>query len=182
MNRCHEPAGWYVPRRARHTFRPMGHLMKTVMLCAVAMVLFAAGLAHSSSSHSASAMKLRTVLTDKAPKPGPYSQGIVAGQYLFVSGMTPTDPQTGNLIEGGIEQATNRVMDNLAAVLAAEGLHFDDVAKVTVYLAKAEDLAAMNGVYLKRLGEARPARTSVFVSGLPRGASLEMDVIAFIRH
>jgi len=156
--------------------------MKTVMLCGFAVVLLAAGLAHSGSSHVPSQMKLRTVLTDKAPKPGPYSQGIVAGQFLFVSGMTPTDPQTGNLIEGGIEQATDRVMDNLVAVLAAEGLHFEDVAKVTVYLARAEDFAAMNGAYLKRLGDARPARTSVFVSGLPKGAALEMDVIAFIRH
>lgn len=156
--------------------------MKTFMLCGVAAVLLVAGLARSGSSQLPSQMKLRAVLTDKAPKPGPYSQGIVAGQFLFVSGMTPTDPQTGNLIEGGIEKATDRVMDNLAAVLAAEGLHFDDVAKVTVYLARAEDFAAMNGAYLKRLGDARPARTSVFVSGLPKGAALEMDVIAFIRH
>jgi 2-iminobutanoate/2-iminopropanoate deaminase len=92
--------------------------------------------------------------------------------------MTPTDPQTGSLIAGGIEQATDRVMDNLAAVLATEHLGFADVVKVTVYLAKAEDFAAFNTAYLKRIGEARPARTSVFVSGLPKGAPLEVDVVA----
>ena len=151
--------------------------MKTVLLMGVAVLLLTAGLARSASSPA----KPRAVLTDKAPKPGPYSQGIVAGEFLFVSGMTPTDPQTGNLIPGGIDQATDRVMDNLAAVLATEHLGFADVVKVTVYLAKAEDFAAFNTAYLKRLGDARPARTSVFVSGLPKGAPLEIDVVA-LRH
>ena len=152
--------------------------MKAVVMLGAAALLLTAGLARSASSPA----KLRSVLTDKAPKPGPYSQGIVAGEFLFVSGMTPTDPQTGNLVAGGIEQATDRVMDNLAAVLATEGLTFADVVKVTVYLAKAEDFAAMNTAYLKRLGDARPARTSVFVSGLPKGAALEVDVVALTRR
>jgi len=73
-------------------------------------------------------------------------------------------------------------MDNLAAVLATEKLTFADVVKVTVYLAKAEDFAAMNAADLKRLGDARPARSSVFVSGLPKGAALEMDVVALVHH
>jgi 2-iminobutanoate/2-iminopropanoate deaminase len=152
--------------------------MKTTVVLGAAALLLTAGLARSASSPA----KLRAVLTDKAPKPGPYSQGIVAGEFLFVSGMTPTDPQTGNLVGGGIEQATDRVMDNLAAVLATEKLTFADVVKVTVYLAKAEDFAAMNAAYLKRLGDARPARSSVFVSGLPKGAALEMDVVALVHH
>jgi len=154
--------------------------MKKVVIIGVAVLLLSAGLGRSATPPVPSPMKPRSVLTDKAPKPGAYSQGIVAGGFLFVSGMTPTDPQTGNLIHGGIEPATERVMDNLAAVLAAENLTFADVIKVTVYLAKAEDFAAMNTAYLKRLGDARPAQSTVFVSGLPKHAPLEMDVVALI--
>jgi 2-iminobutanoate/2-iminopropanoate deaminase len=151
--------------------------MRTVVIAAAACALLGAGLARSASP----APRTRAVLSEKAPKPGPYAQGVVAGEFLFVSGMTPTDPASGNLVAGGIEQATDRVMDNLAAVLATETLTFADVVKVTVYLAKGDDFAAMNATYAKRLGEVKPARTTVFVSGLPKGALMEMDVVALRR-
>jgi len=151
--------------------------MRPLVIAAAGCALLGAGLARSAST----APKARAVFSEKAPKPGPYSQGVVAGEFLFVAGMTPTDPASGNLVPGGIEQATERVMDNLAAVLATENLTFADVVKVTVYLARADDFAAMNATYAKRLGEVKPVRTTIFVAGLPKGASMEMDVIALRR-
>jgi 2-iminobutanoate/2-iminopropanoate deaminase len=128
---------------------------------------------------SESASGLKYVATDDAPKAiGPYSQGVVAGGLLFCAGQIPLDPKTGELVATGIEPATERVLDNLEAVLKAEGLTFADVVKTTVFLTKSEDFQPMNGVYGRRMGESKPARSTVFVAGLPRNAPIEIEMIA----
>ncbi len=129
------------------------------------------------------ATPLKTVMTDQAPKAvGPYSQAVVVGGFLFASGQLPIDPKTGELVTGGFEQSAERVLDNLEAVLKAEGLSFADVVKTTVYLAKADDFAALNGVYARRMGDSKPARSSVVVAALPKGSPLEIDLIARTRR
>lgn len=126
---------------------------------------------------------LRVVTTDGAPKAsGPYSQAIVEGGFLFAAGQISRDPKTGAVLPGPIEPAVERVFDSLEAVLKAEGLGWADVVKTTVYMTKGEDFAAMNAVYAKRMGDGRPARTTVFVAGLPGGAPIEMDLIARVRR
>jgi len=125
---------------------------------------------------------LRSVSTENAPKvAGPYSQAIVEGGFLFAAGQTPRDPKTNTQVSGSIEQAVDRVFDNLEAVLKAEGLGWTDVVKTTVYMTKGDDFAAMNAAYARRMGEGRPARSTVFVAGLPGGALIEMDLIARAR-
>ena len=125
---------------------------------------------------------LRAVASDAAPKAvGPYSQAVVEGGFLFASGQIPLDPKTGDLVTGGIEASTNRVFDNLQAVLASAGLSFKDVVRTTVYLTRIEDFPAMNAVYAQRLGESRPARSTVAVAALPKAASIEIDLIARTR-
>ncbi|HQR44950.1 MAG TPA: Rid family detoxifying hydrolase [Thermoanaerobaculia bacterium] len=122
------------------------------------------------------------VAADAAPKAiGPYSQAVVAGGFLFAAGQIPLDPKTGDLVGGTIEQATERVFDNLEAVLKAAGLGFADVVKTTVYLTKGDDFAAMNTVYAKRMGENKPARSTLFVAGLPKGSPVEIDLIALAK-
>ena len=122
----------------------------------------------------------RAVQTDKAPAPvGPYAQAQRAGSFLFLSGQIPLDPATGQLVSGSIEQETQRVLDNLRAVLQADGLDFADVVKTTVYLTDLGDFAKMNEVYGKAFGEARPARATVQVSALPKGVRVEIEAVAF---
>ena len=129
------------------------------------------------SKRAAAPMKL--VATDEAPKAiGPYSQAVVEGGYLFASGQIPLDPKTGELVGSTIEQSAERVFDNLDAVLKAAGLSFADVVKTTVYLTMAEDFPAMNGIYARRMGEHKPARSTVIVAALPRNAPMEIDLIA----
>jgi 2-iminobutanoate/2-iminopropanoate deaminase len=131
----------------------------------------------AAQERAAAPMKL--VTTDDAPKAiGPYSQAVVEGGYLFASGQIPLDPKTGEMVGGAIEQSAERVLDNLEAVLKAAGLSFADVVKTTVYLTKAEDFAAMNGIYARRMGENKPARSTVIVAALPRNAPMEIDLIA----
>jgi len=123
------------------------------------------------------------ILTEKGPKPlGPYSQAVVEGGFLFAAGQIPLDPKTGEMVTGGIEQSAERVLDNLEAVLKAEGLSFSDVVKTTVFLTKAEDFAALNAVYGRRMGDHKPARSTVIVAALPRNAPLEMELIARARR
>jgi 2-iminobutanoate/2-iminopropanoate deaminase len=150
---------------------------------------FAAGsaLAQPAPSPAAAAKPaappLRAVATDGAPKAaGPYSQAIVEGGFLFTAGQVSRDPKTNTVLTGPIEQAVDRVFDNLEAILKAEGLGWADVVRTTVYMTKSEDFAAMNAVYAKRMGDGRPARTTVFVAGLPGGAPIEMDLIARVRR
>ncbi len=126
----------------------------------------------------------RPIATSGAPTPiGPYSQGIATacGELVFTAGMLGNDPATGKLATGGIEAETERALDNLAAVLAAAGLTFADVAKTTVYLVDLAEFPAMNAVYARRMGEHRPARSTVGVAALPLKARVEIDVIAVRR-
>jgi len=119
------------------------------------------------------------VFTPNAPKAiGPYSQGIKANGFLFISGQVAFDPATGNLITGGIEQQTEQVMKNLSAILAAAGSGWDKVVKTTVYLKNMSEFAQMNEVYGKFHKEAPPARSTVEVARLPKDVSVEIDVIA----
>ena len=127
-------------------------------------------------------MTKEIVATDKAPKAiGPYSQGVKAGGFLFCSGQIPLDPSTGELVVGDIAVQTERVMENIAEVLAAAGLLFGDVVKSTIFLADLADFAAVNEVYGRRFTEAPPARSTVEVKGLPKGAKVEIEVIALAR-
>jgi 2-iminobutanoate/2-iminopropanoate deaminase len=122
------------------------------------------------------------IATDGAPKAiGPYSQAVAEGGFLFASGQIPLDPATGELVQGGIEASTERVFDNLEAVLRKAGLALSDVVKATVFLARMEDFGAMNAVYGKRFGDHRPARSTVAVAALPRGASVEIDFVAKLK-
>jgi 2-iminobutanoate/2-iminopropanoate deaminase len=111
---------------------------------------------------------------------GPYSQAVVDGGHLFASGQVPLDPVTGELVSGGLERSVERVFDNLEAVLRAAGLTLADVLRTTVYLVRPEDFAPMNTIYARRFGEHRPARSTVFVAALPKGAPIEVDLIARI--
>lgn len=126
---------------------------------------------------------MRFLATDGAPKAiGPYSQAVVDGDLLFASGQIPLDPATGELVTGGIDAAAERILDNLESVLASAGLGFADVVKTTVFLTRTEDFPAMNAVYARRFGEHRPARSTVTVAGLPKGAPLEIDLIARMKR
>jgi 2-iminobutanoate/2-iminopropanoate deaminase len=124
-------------------------------------------------------MSIRMISTDKAPKAiGPYSQGIAASGLLFLSGQVPLDPGTGQLVQGTVQEEVTRVLDNLKAVLEAAGSGLPRVVRTTVYLTSLEDFAAMNEVYARYFGDHRPARSTVQVSALPRGARVEIDAIA----
>jgi 2-iminobutanoate/2-iminopropanoate deaminase len=119
------------------------------------------------------------VSTPNAPKAiGPYSQGIKANGFLFISGQVAFDPVSGNLITGGIEEQTEQVMKNLSAILAAGGSGWDKVVKTTVYLKNMSEFGQMNEVYGKFHKGAPPARSTVEVARLPRDVSVEIDVIA----
>ena len=121
------------------------------------------------------------VSAPNAPKPiGPYSPGIRAGNLLFLSGQVPFDPSTGTLIEGDIGAQTDQVMRNIGALLRAAGADFQHVARTTVFLADINDFAAMNAVYGRYVVDPPPARSTVQAAALPRGARVEIDVIAVI--
>lgn len=121
------------------------------------------------------------VATDAAPRAiGPYSQGIRAGQWLFVSGQVPIDPSSGQLVTGDIAAQTHQVFRNIGEILKAGSASFDHVVRTTVFLADMDDFAAMNGVYASYFGAPAPARATVQVARLPKDASIEIDVIAFL--
>jgi reactive intermediate/imine deaminase len=109
---------------------------------------------------------------------GPYSQGVRAGEVLFLSGQIPLDPATGQLVQGDIGAQTRRVMENLKAVLAAGGCTFRDVVRTTIYLVDLANFAAVNEVYGAFFEAPFPARATVQVAALPRGAQVEIDAIA----
>ena len=124
---------------------------------------------------------LDAVSTAGAPKAiGPYSQGIVANGLLYTAGQVALDPATGELVAGGITEQTTRALQNLKAVLAAAGSDFSQVIKTTVFLVDMADFADMNDVYGRVFGSHRPARSTVAVAGLPRGARVEIEVIAAV--
>ncbi|HYZ89988.1 MAG TPA: RidA family protein [Myxococcales bacterium] len=119
------------------------------------------------------------VSTDKAPKAiGPYSQAIVARDLVFTSGQIPLDPQTQQFVQGDVRAQAERVMENLSAVLAAAGASFASVVKATIFLTDLNDFAAVNDVYGKRFPSAPPARSTVQVAALPKGARVEIDLVA----
>ncbi|MFN2515174.1 MAG: RidA family protein [Pyrinomonadaceae bacterium] len=117
--------------------------------------------------------------TDRAPQAiGPYSQAIKANGLVFASGQIPTDPQTGQFVPGGIEEQTEQVLKNLAAVLEAAGSSLNRVVKTTVFLAYMQEFGAMNEVYGRFFSEQPPARATVEAVSLPRGARVEIEAIA----
>ena len=119
------------------------------------------------------------IITDSAPKAiGPYAQAMASGGFLFLSGQVALDPATGELLRGSIEEEVRCTLENVKAVLAAAGAGFDQVVKTTVYLTDLKDFEAMNGVYALYFGESRPARSTVQVAALPRGARVEIDAVA----
>jgi 2-iminobutanoate/2-iminopropanoate deaminase len=128
-------------------------------------------------------MPTRIISTDAAPKAiGPYSQAVLSerggARTLHCSGQIPLDPATGELVTGDIAAQTERVLENVAAVLREAGMAFSDVVKTTVFLADLADFARMNEVYAKRFPANPPARSTVQVAALPRGAKIEIEVLA----
>ena len=124
-------------------------------------------------------MAKQVVSTSNAPQAiGPYSQGIKLGNMVFTAGQIPLDPATGKLVEGGIEEQTRRVMQNLQGVLQAAGSSLDRVVKTTCFLANLDDFAAFNGVYGSFFGENAPARSTVQAARLPAGAMVEVECVA----
>ena len=111
---------------------------------------------------------------------GPYSQAVRAGQLLFISGQIPLEPGTGELVEGGIADQTHRVMRSLGAILQAAGVTFDAVVRTTVYLTDLSEFGTMNEAYASYFTDPAPARATVQIAGLPKGARVEIDVIAVI--
>ena len=126
-------------------------------------------------------MSTRIVSSDAAPAAiGPYSQGIIAGGFLYTAGQIPLDPVTAQVVEGDVAAQTQRVMQNLEAVLAAAGASWKNVVKTTVFLQDMKDFPRMNEVYSAVMGDARPARSTVQVAGLPRGVLVEIDLVAHL--
>jgi 2-iminobutanoate/2-iminopropanoate deaminase len=128
-------------------------------------------------------MPRQTISSPDAPKAiGPYAQGVSAtGRLVFCSGQIPLDPTTGELVgQGDVRAQTERVMKNLGAVLAAAGASFADVTKTTIFLTDLRDFAAVNEVYAEHIGASPPARATVQVAGLPRGASVEIEAVAVV--
>ncbi len=124
-------------------------------------------------------MKLQSISTDKAPAAiGPYSQAVKFGNILFCSGQIPLDPSSGEIVAGDVSAQTEQVMSNIAAVLSVSGAGFDDVVKTTIYLVDMGDFASVNEVYGKCFQNHKPARSTVAVKALPRGALVEIEVIA----
>ena len=127
-------------------------------------------------------MSLRSVQTKNAPAAiGPYSQGIVANGFLFTAGQIALDPATGQIVEGDVVAQTRRVLANLAGILDTVGAGWGDVVKTTIFLQDMRDFGQVNEVYAEVLGPARPARSTVQVSALPRGVLVEIDAVALAR-
>jgi 2-iminobutanoate/2-iminopropanoate deaminase len=127
-------------------------------------------------------MDKEIIVTDRAPKAiGPYSQGVKAGGFVFLSGQIALDPATGELCAGDVVAQAELVMENIGALLAAAGLAFANVVKSTIFLINLADFARVNEVYGRRFPGDPPARSTVEVRGLPRGALVEIEVIAQAR-
>jgi 2-iminobutanoate/2-iminopropanoate deaminase len=121
--------------------------------------------------------------SDDAPKAiGPYSQAVEVDGWLYTSGQIALDPATGDMVSGGFEAQANRVLANLRAVLAAAGCTFADVVRATVYVVDLADFPKLNALYAEAMGDNRPARSTVQVAALPKGALVEIDVVARIRR
>jgi 2-iminobutanoate/2-iminopropanoate deaminase len=125
--------------------------------------------------------KIAVTSPELSPPVGPFSQAIEVGGFLYVSGHVGQDPATGKVVEGGIVAETERVFQNLAAVLKAAGSSFDHVARAGVYLTSLGDFVAMNGIYAKYFSQPFPARTTIGVAALPLGACVEIDLVVEAR-
>lgn len=126
--------------------------------------------------------RLRTVHTEQAPAAiGPYSQAVAVNGMVFTAGQIALDPATMQVIEGDVVAQAEQVMRNLAAVLTEAGAGWDTVVKTSIFLADMADFQRVNEVYAAHLGEARPARSTVAVSGLPRGVQVEIEAVALVR-
>jgi len=124
----------------------------------------------------------KIISTNEAPAAiGPYSQAVRTGSFLFSSGQIPLDPKSGEIVAGDITAQTRRVMDNIAGLLRAEGLSFDDIVKTTIFLTGLGDFQTVNQIYGSYFKNDPPARSTVQVSALPRGANVEIEVIAAVR-
>ena len=122
----------------------------------------------------------KIISTKEAPAAiGPYSQAVRSGSFLFCSGQIPLDPKSGEIVAGDITAQTRRVLDNIAALLRAEGLSFDHVIKTTIFLTNMGDFQTVNEIYGSYFKQNPPARSTVQVAGLPRGVNVEIEVIAF---
>ena len=121
----------------------------------------------------------KPIFTSEAPAAiGPYSQGMRSGRFLFCSGQIPLDPKSGEIVPGDITTQTRRVLDNIAAILREEGLTFDHIVKTTIFLTDLGDFQTVNEIYGSYFKQDHPARSTVQVSALPRGANVEIEVIA----
>jgi 2-iminobutanoate/2-iminopropanoate deaminase len=126
-------------------------------------------------------VSLQTVHTDNAPGAiGPYSQAVIANGFLFTAGQIALDPASGQVITGDVVAQTEQVFKNLSAILAAARVSWTDVVKATVFLMDMKDFPHVNEVYARVMGDSRPARSTVQVSGLPRGVLVEIDLVAAI--
>jgi 2-iminobutanoate/2-iminopropanoate deaminase len=126
-------------------------------------------------------MPKTVVATERAPRAiGPYSQAIRVSDFVYLSGQIPLDPSTGDLVTGDIEAETHRVMQNLGAVLEAAGASYASVVKTTIFLVDMADYAAVNKIYGGYFPEAPPARSTVAVAALPRGARVEIEATAHV--
>jgi len=124
---------------------------------------------------------LKEVSTPAAPAAiGPYSQGIVAGNLVFISGQLPIDPETGDFVKGTIEEKTHRVLMNIKAIVEAAGADLSQVVKTTIFLADLNHFSAVNKVYSEYFSEAFPARSTVQVSALPKGAEIEVEAVVYV--
>ena len=124
-------------------------------------------------------MQKKSVKTTEAPEAiGPYSQAIRVGGFLYTSGQISLDPKTMNMVTGNIELETEKVLQNIEAILSSEGLNFGHIIKTTVYLTDLSEFARMNQVYEKFFSSTKPARACVQVAALPKGAKVEIDAIA----
>ena len=122
---------------------------------------------------------LKFIRSNRAPAAiGPYSQAVVSGGLVFCSGQIPLDPESAEIVPGGAKEQTDRVLTNLSAVLEEAGSSFAQVVKTTVFLASMSDFSAMNEVYTRHFGDHRPARSTVEVAALPRGALVEIECVA----
>jgi 2-iminobutanoate/2-iminopropanoate deaminase len=126
-------------------------------------------------------LPLKTVHTESAPAAiGPYSQAVIANGFLFTAGQIALDPSTAQIVPGDVVAQTEQVFRNLAAILEAAGATWTDVAKATVFLMDMADFPRVNEVYARVMGTSRPARSTVQVSGLPRGVLVEIDLVAIV--
>ena len=124
-------------------------------------------------------MNVSTLHTDRAPKAiGPYAQAVRANGFLFTAGQIALDPDSMEIVAGDVSAQTERVLQNLSAILGEAGLDWSNVVKTTVFLRDMADFTAMNAVYARVLGDARPARSTVAVVGLPRDVRVEIELVA----